>query len=58
MQIKEVEQHKAEMHSLLDELSDKLKLDANDRLEVRNFKEFVQKMINCKPYESTQDKIK
>ena len=41
MQIEKVEQHKAEMHSLLDELSDKLKLDANDRLEVRNFKEFV-----------------
>ena len=31
------------MRSLLDELSDKLKLDANDRLEVKNFKEFLQK---------------
>ena len=42
MQIEKVEQHKAEMRSLLDELNNKLKLDANDRLEVRNFKEFLR----------------
>ena len=35
MQIEKVEQHETEMHSLLDELSDKLQFDANDRLEVR-----------------------
>ena len=43
MQIKEVKQHEVEMRLLLKELSDKLKPDANDRLEVRNFKEFLQK---------------
>ena len=41
MQIENVKKHEAEMRSLLDELSDKLKFDANDRLEVRNFKEFL-----------------
>ncbi|PAV72993.1 hypothetical protein WR25_02823 [Diploscapter pachys] len=39
MQIKKVEQHEAKMHSLLDELSDKLKFDANDRLEAK----FIEK---------------
>ncbi|PAV61023.1 hypothetical protein WR25_04385 [Diploscapter pachys] len=33
MQIENVKQHEAEMCSLLDELTEKLKLDANDRLE-------------------------
>ncbi|PAV85730.1 hypothetical protein WR25_14779 [Diploscapter pachys] len=39
MQIEKVEQHETEMHSLLDELSDKLQFDANDRLEAK----FIEK---------------
>ncbi|PAV72225.1 hypothetical protein WR25_00048 isoform B [Diploscapter pachys] len=47
VQIKKVEEHEAKMRSLLEELSDKLKLDANDRLEaqfIKKQKELLRKM--------------
>ncbi|PAV72327.1 hypothetical protein WR25_17929 isoform B [Diploscapter pachys] len=47
MQIEKVEQHEAEMRSLLNKLSDELKLDANDRLEehfIKKQEELLRKM--------------